>query len=96
MLKFETKRGKVSAEAEGNVIEIVSDVCVCIGALYERFSKDNEGVAECYKSAIKSAVADGIMFEIKEKEDGEEKKEKEDEKEDIVDELFKLLKKLAK
>ena len=26
MLKFESKRGKVSVEAEGNVIEIVADV----------------------------------------------------------------------
>lgn len=93
MLKFESKRGKVFVEAEGNVIEIVADVCVCIGALYERFSKENDGAAEYYKSAIKSAVADEIIFKIEEKEDEEEKKE---EDEDIVDELFKLLKKLAK
>jgi hypothetical protein len=93
MLNFESKRGKVSVEVEGNVIDIVSDVCVCIGALYERLSKDNDGVAEYYKSAIKSAVADEIMFKIEEKEDEEEKKE---EDEDIVDDLFKLLKKLAK
>ena len=88
MIKFENKKGAVSLKAEGNAVELCTDVCMCINSVWESLNEKSNDVAESFKLAIQKAVEDGVMFV-----NAVEKKEKKDEDNDI-DKVIGLLDKL--
>lgn len=88
MIKFESKKGEVSLEAEGNVVELCTDVSVCINSVWQSLNEKSNDVAESFKFAIQNAIKDGIMFV-----NTVEKEEKKDEDNDI-DEVIGLLDKI--
>ena len=97
MIKFESNEGKVRLQAIGNPLKIATDVCVLIGTVYDEFKKSNDDVADAYKTAIQSAVKEGVMFEKESKDQKEEEPKCEDKETDDVTELLnKLIKVLSK
>ena len=51
MIKFESKKGAVSLKAEGDVVELCTDVCMCINSVWQSLNEKSNDVAESFKFA---------------------------------------------
>ena len=58
MIKANVSREMVSLDVNGTLVDILTDSCRMINAVYTTFCRNNPDVAETYKSVMQGAVSD--------------------------------------
>lgn len=88
MLKIEINKGNLKLSGNGNVKELLADVCTIIYGVYSNI--DNDDHKEEFKDGFESAMKYGLVWKTPEEVENEEHKLKEA-KEELRDALAKKL-----
>ena len=63
MIEVNTKDGRISISATGDVFELGADACMIVHTIYDRLNARNKDVAEAFRTQFTSAVVSGIVFD---------------------------------